>query len=127
MTKTATQKPWVGAEVSVTYEGQRRRGWIAEKTSNFIVRLYPKDGNDDFEIDTPRQLKVLKAQTIPQGWNAVDLTKADGAPWISLRFDDFFWESLHKQAEINNQNVEQQLMDYISKGAARDGFEPNQL
>lgn len=124
MQKAETPKPWVGAEVSVAYQGRRRRGWIAEKTSALIVRLYPENGNGDFEIDNPRQLKVLKRQTIPQGWNAVDMTKEDGTPWISLRFDDLFWEGLHKQSESNGKTPEQQMMDYILSGIKKDGSEP---
>ena len=120
MTQTELDNVQVGVEVSVLHEGRRRRGWIAEKDSEAVVRLYPDTGDKDFAIQKPRQLKVLKQQNIPQGWNAVDMTREDGTPWISLRFTDFFWENLHRQAEVNSKTPEQQMMDYVLSGVGRD-------
>ena len=119
MTARELQDIEVGTEVSVLHEGRRRRGWIAEKEKDAIVRLYPESGAEDFEIETPQQIKVLKNQNIPQGWNAFDLGKEDGTPWISLRFDDLFWEHLHNQAEAHNKTPEQQMMDYLMSGIER--------
>lgn len=106
-----------GTEVSVLHEGRRQRGWIAENEEEMIVRLYPKEGGEDYEINHPRQVKVLKRQNPPRGWNAVDLLKAeDQRVWISLRFDDRFWESLVRRAELQDKTLEEMVHFYIIQG-----------
>ena len=123
MTQVELQDIAVGTEVSVLHEGRRRQGWVAEKEKGAIIRLYPESGSEDFEIENPSQLQVLQDQTVPQGWNSVDLEKEDGAAWVSLRFDDFFWQNLHSQAAANGKTPEQQLMDYLMGGVARSESE----
>jgi len=113
----------VGSEVSVAHGGRRRKGWVAEQEdTRTIVRLYPLDGESaDFEIDNPRQVKVLKNQNPPRGWNAVDMLKAeDDSLWISLRFDDRFWDSMVQNAEDSNKTLEEMFKHYILSGLQRD-------
>jgi len=115
MPKTELSSIPIVSEISLVYNDRRRRGWVAERSENghTVVRLYPIDESEDFEIQNPSQVRLLKIQEIPQGWNAVDLAKEDGSPWISLRFDDRFWDYLLLQAERSGRTPEETFMSNI--------------
>lgn len=117
MNASAQTNYQVGSEVSILHGGRRRRGWIAEQEDNLVVRLYPTETEKvDHEVQAPRQIRVLKRQTPPDGWHRIDFASQKEPVWISLRFEDHFMEALQARAKANGKGPEETLIDYIYQG-----------
>ena len=113
---TDSNMPPIGTEISFTWEGQTRRGWVVAQDPSEIG-CYPLEGDTTETLKWPLEnAEIMDSNDIPAGWEAVSLTTEDGQPWIDIRLTVVFMEHLRADAKKAGVDPDEMFSIYIKNG-----------